>query len=279
MLVNNKKISVVHAQGFNAAFIGVFLSYFFSFKLVVSTHAIYEINKKSITTKFIKSILEKCDKILCLSNASKNEIINFGIDKNKVNRFRYWIDLDYFRLMDKVKTRERKKISNNFTVLFVGRLIEKKGVALLLNIARKLNYIQFVFIGVGPLESTLISASEDNNNIKFLGKKKNKNLVDYYNVADIFCIPSLYEEGYGRVVVEAIACGVPVVGSNKGGIKEALDNSVSILADPTEANMELAILELYNDENKLKKLSSNCYAYSRNFFSKANLKQITDNYK
>jgi glycosyltransferase involved in cell wall biosynthesis len=181
--------------------------------------------------------------------------------------------------MDKAKAREEKKISNKFTVLFVGRLTKKKGVALLLNIARKLNHIQFVFIGVGPLESMLITASKDNNNIKFLGKKKNKELVDYYNTADIFCIPSLYEEGYGRVVVEAVACGVPVVGSNKGGIKEALNDSVSILVDPEEANIELAILELHNDKDKLKKLSNNCYAYSRIFFSKDNLKQITNNYK
>ncbi len=83
-----------------------------------------------------------------------------------------------------------------------------------------------------------------------MGKIANVDLPKYYNIADIFCIPSQYEEGYGRVVIEAVACGVPVIGSNKGGIPEALNETVSILVEPTKDNLKSAISGLYFDEHK-----------------------------
>jgi glycosyltransferase involved in cell wall biosynthesis len=278
MIVHHKKIDVVHAQGFNATLISLVLKKFFSFKLIASTHAIYELDRKSKTAILIKYILEKCDKVLCLSQASKNELIEFGVSSVKLDSYRYWIDLDYFKPMDQLKIREKYSIDNKFTVLFVGRLIEKKGINLLISVAKDLKNIQFVFIGVGPLDLKLIREAEDNTNIIFLGKKANKDLVEFYNLADLFCIPSQYEEGFGRVVIEAVACGIPVVGSNKGGIKEALNQDTSILVNPTANNIKESIQTLYNDKSKLLKLKKNCIEYSRKSFSPDNLSQITKYY-
>ena len=278
MLFNHKKIDIVHAQGFNASFIGVALKRFFSYKLIASTHAIYELDKSSKTAILIKAILNKCDKVLCLSEASKSELIDFGISDKKLDRYKYWIDLNYFMPMDKLITRKSLNLENKFSVLFVGRLIEKKGVNVLIEVAKKLTQIQFIFIGVGPLEGLLKQVSNENNNIIFLGKKSNKELVGFYNAADIFCIPSQYEEGFGRVVIEAIACGLPVVGSNKGGIKEALNDKTAILLDPTIANIKQSISLVYNDRGMLSRLAENCVDYSRNNYSNENLSTITKHY-
>jgi len=278
MLFNHKKIEIIHAQGFNATFIGVVLKKFFSFRLIASTHAIYELDKGSKTAKLVKLILDKCDKVLCLSDASKAELVDFGMSNTKLGRFRYWIDLNYFKSMDKVLTRGKHNLRNTFTVLFVGRLIEKKGINILISVAKILTNIQFVFIGTGPLELLLKKADENNDNIIFLGKKANKELVDFYNIADIFCIPSQYEEGFGRVVIEAIACGTPVVGSNKGGIKEALNDNTSILVNPTVINVKESINSLYSDREQLAQLAENCILYSRKNFSEYNVNDITKHY-
>jgi len=278
MLFNHKKIEIIHAQGFNASFIGVVLKKFFSFRLIASTHAIYELDKESKTVKLVKLILDKCDKVLCLSDSSKAELVGFGMSNSKLDRFRYWIDLNYFKSKDKVLTREKHNLRNKFTVLFVGRLIDKKGINILISVAKILKNIQFVFIGVGPLESTLKEADKHNENIIFLGKKENKELVDFYNIADIFCIPSQYEEGFGRVVIEAVSCGIPVVGSNKGGIKEALNGNTSILVNPTVNNIKESIKALYNDREQLLQLSENCVLYSKKSFSEENVNDVIKHY-
>lgn len=278
MMKNHKKVDIIHAQGFNATLIGSILKKVFNKKLIVSTHAVYEINKNSLTAKYTRSILNKADKILCLSNASYKELISFGMYKEKLDLFRYWIDLARFKPANKEKIRNKIGLQNKFSVLFVGRLIEKKGVRVLIEVAKQLPEINFIFIGLGPEEDYIKEQAKLNKNIKFLGSVENKKLHEYYNLADIFCIPSQYEEGFGRVVMEAVACGLPVIGSNKGGIPEALDSSVSILDEPTIRVLKKNILTVYSNKELYSKLSSNCRKYAEKNFSDKNLNLITQYY-
>jgi len=278
LVFNAKKIDVIHAQGFNAALAGSILKKIFRKKLIVSTHAIYEIKKDSKTAKRITKILDKANKILALSRGSYDELVSFGLREEKIEQFKYWIDLDSFLAVDKKITRKDLNIEDKFTVLFVGRLIEKKGIKVLVEVAKLLRNINFIFVGAGPEEFFLISAQEELNNVKFLGSVKNSDLSKYYSLADIFCIPSQYEEGFGRVVMEAVACGLPVVGSNKGGIPEALDQTVSILVEPTTENLRNSIEELYENHEKYFELKNNCRKYATENFSEKNLNLITKHY-
>jgi len=180
--------------------------------------------------------------------------------------------------MNLKESRKKIGVDDRFTVLFVGRLIPIKGIKLLVEIARELDQIQFLFIGAGPLESFLKSTSEQNTNIKFLGQVRNYNLPVYYNSADIFCIPSQYEEGLGRVIMESVACGIPVVGSNRGGISEALNKTISILLEPTHDNLKNTIQMLHIDKQKLIALKINCRNYATMNYSKQNLDLITRHY-
>lgn len=276
MIKNHKKINIIHCQGFNASFIGVILKFFFHKKLITSTHAIYEINPHSITAKLTALILNKSDVVLALSSGSLNELINFGVNPTKVHLYKYWIQTKKFNQIHKTTARKQLNNSNQFTVLFVGRLIKKKGIRLLVKIAKSLPKINFIFIGSGP-ESGYLSQLKIQN-IKYLGSIANEKLINNYNSADIFCIPSLYEEGFGRVVMEAVACGLPVVGSNKGGIKEALDDSVSILTKPTFNNIRESILKLTKDQNLFHKLQNNTKEFSKKNFSENNINLIKKHY-
>ena len=107
---------------------------------------------------------------------------------------------------------------------------------------------------------------------------QNHELPVYYNSADVFCIPSQYKEGLGRVVMESVSCGVPVVGSSLGGISEAVNNTVSVLMEPTYDNLKRSILMLYKDNDHLQSLKSNCREYAVMNYSKKSLDLITKHY-
>jgi len=277
-LFNYKKIDVIHAHGFNAAWMGAIFKRIFKKRLVVSTHAIYEIDKDSNTAKWVVGILKKADKVLCLSESSLKELLSFGMGTGSLDTFRYWINLENFKPSNKRGLRKELGLDDKFSVLFVGRMIEKKGVRILCDVARDLTDLDFIFVGDGPEREYLINATKINSNIKFIGRIDNRFLDRYYNCADVFCIPSQYEEGFGRVVMEAVACGLPVVGSNKGGIPEALDESVSILVEPSKENLKKAIEDLYKDQNRYLELKKNCRKYAEKNFSEENINLITRYY-
>lgn len=276
---NNGKIGVIHAHGINAALMGIFFKNIFKKRLIVSIHAVYEIEANSVTAKRISKILSYADSVLTLSRASYKELLSFGVDKNKLGFYKHWVNLDNFKpLAEKKELREKFNLPDKFTVLFVGRLTDIKGVRELVAVANRLSDIAFIFIGEGPLADFLKQESRYKKNIIFLGKVENKELYNYYNTADIFCIPSQYEEGFGRVAAEAVACGLPVIGSNRGGIIEALDNTVSMLMEPSVKNLESAILQLHSDKQLYVKLRENCRAYAKRNFSENNALGIINSY-
>ncbi len=263
MISNHQKIQIIHSHGFNGAFCGLLLSKIFNKKHIISTHAIYDnIN----TSAILKYTLNNSNHILCLSKASAKQLISWGINPQKISVYKYWINLKIFKPIE-------KKV-NKFSILFVGRLIEKKGIKILVNTAKLLPNIQFVFIGTGPLTDYLKTIKI--KNILFLGKIENKKLPEFYSKYHVFCAPSLYEEGYGRVVMEAVACGSPVIASNRGGLPEALDNNVAILIKPTTtATLKKAILKMQKDYQKYQK---KCRPYALKNFSTKNIKLITKFY-
>lgn len=281
MLFSRGKIDIIHAQGLNAAFIGKYLKWIFKKRLIVSTHALYDIAPKSQTARRIKNILDACDVILTLGKASFCELSSFGIDENKMDIYRYWIDLNIFQPASFSSSQVRQKLllEDKFSILFVGRLTEIKGVKELVRVACLLPEINFIFIGTGPLAEYLNDAQTKNPNIKFLGRIDNTRLGVYYNACDLLCIPSQYKEGLARVVVEAVASGVSVVGSNMGVLPEALDGSVSLLVPPSIDNLKTAILRLYKDPVEYKRLKSNCRDYALKNFSELNAQVILKAYE
>jgi len=279
MIANSKKIETIHAQGLNAGVIGVFLKVIFRKRLLISLHAVYpQLKKNSLTTLLTNLILSNAEIVLGMSNAVINQFKKLETKKIEVKRYLYWIDINRFKPMNKRDARKISGIESQFTILFVGRLIPIKGVMLLIDIAKELKYAQFIFIGTGPLDILLKKSSETIPNVNFLGQVRNIDMPAYYSSADILCFPSLYEEGLGRVSMEAVACGLPVVASNVGGISETVNENISLLVKPTHDNLKNALINLYQDENRLKKMASFCREYALKNYSKNNVNYITKYY-
>ena len=105
-------------------------------------------------------------------------------------------------------------------ILYVGRIIKEKGIELLIKTLQDTKLVQnTLFIGDGDLKNKVIK-----NNIKITGWLNSNCVYEYMKKAKIIILPSKWEEAFGRVLIEGIANGTLVIGSNKGAIPEVLGN-------------------------------------------------------
>jgi glycosyltransferase involved in cell wall biosynthesis len=114
-------------------------------------------------------------------------------------------------------------------LVFLGRLVSEKGVGVLLEALGQLKQWglkpQLTIIGKGPEEPTLrqqVIDLEITEQVTFVGAKVGEELVNLLNKHQIMVVPSLYDEPFGVVALEGIACGCVVVGSEGGGLKDAI---------------------------------------------------------
>ncbi len=280
LLFKNSQISVIHAQGLVAGTVGVILGKVFGKKIIISTHSIYSFPAQGLYRGFTKWLFKSADIVLALSSQSRDEILSLGVGERNVQIFTYWVNQSIFTVRSKHKSRNRLNLLGSFICLFVGRLVEVKGVNELLEATKNIdNKISFVIAGDGPLAEKIKLVSERQKNIIFVGRVENDRLSDYYNASDVLIVPSTHEEGFGRVILEALSCGVPVIGSNRGAIPEAISKEVGILIDVTPQNIKQALELLVRNKRKLNKLSKAARVFALKRYSSNNLEMITRHYE
>lgn len=274
-----RKYQIIHAHGLIAATVGVFWGKMFSIKTVVSTHSLYHFPKQGLYRSFVQFVLSHAQCCLCLSKKSVEELISLGIDPERVKQFTYWIDLEQFQPMRSNNFKAQVHLQNQFVVMFVGRLIEEKGIRVLIKTIKKLKgRITLVIAGDGPLKDEVVKEVQNNEHIRYLGKLNGEELSFYYNLADLLVVPSIHDEGFGRVIIEALACSLPVLGSDRGSIPEALDDSVGQLANVTVKNLQKQITYLKTHPNVLKKLKQNGRRFAVRRYSEKNIETIINSY-
>jgi glycosyltransferase involved in cell wall biosynthesis len=130
---------------------------------------------------------------------------------------------------------ERFKLAAHFVIGFVGRLHWRKGVPTLLEAVSRLKELNWkvLIVGEGPQKDELIALAHKlgiGEKVEFTGAILNDQVPDYIRLLNLLVLPSTKEqwEQFGRVLVEAMACGVPVVGSASGEIPKIIDNDSSI---------------------------------------------------
>jgi len=154
-------------------------------------------------------------------------IEHYGLRPEKIKIMPNWINLSRFQLKNSKFKNQNSKLKN---ILFVHWLSKRKGADMLVPIVKHLledfpetaKDIKLKIIGEGPYKETLLKEIKDNNLenfIEVLGSVPNKNIIDYYREADILLMPSM-EEGFPRVLLEAMAMAVPYVASDVGCVRE-----------------------------------------------------------
>ncbi len=140
----------------------------------------------------------------------------------------------------------RKERSSSYRILFVGGNMQRKGLPTLIRAAPKVLSIlpntEFWIVGKDVVLPRMISLSQSlgvYSNFCFWGWMSHNNLLDLYSQADIFVMPSLIE-AFGVTFLEAMACGVPVIGTRVGGIPEIIQHEYNgLLVEPNNVD-ELA---------------------------------------
>lgn len=272
-----RRPKVIHAHGIVAGFVAAIWGKLFNLRIIISTHSLYTFPKNGLYSIFAKFIFKRANKVLCLSEKSYEEIKGLGLDEKKLTVFTYWIDLNKFR--NKKNTKKDYNWEGKFIVLFVGRLVAEKGIRILLDSVKSWDKrIDLVLAGIGPLEEKIKKEASKNAKIHFLGKVDQDDLPNLYSAADILIVPSVAEEGFGRVIMESLACSTPVIASNKGAITEAMDESVGELIDITAENIKNAVENLFKDKARIEKFKKNTREFVERRYSEDNAVIITKSY-
>ncbi len=279
-LLRRRKFDLIHAQGLVAGAVGVILSKLFHKKLIISTHALYHFPNGSPYSKFSKWVLDSADTVLTLSKQSKKEIESLGINRDKVKVFTYWVNGKVFYSISKSTAQKRLKLGNHFYVLFVGRLVNEKGVnELLESVSLTDDNIHYLIAGDGPLGSKVKEYSKKYKKMTFLGRIENKDMSNLYNASSLVIVPSIHDEGFGRVILESLMCGTPVIAANRGGIPEAMNESVGSLIEISPQNIALEIEKYFIDTDLLSKKSINAIQFAVKKYGHQNSQNILTNYE
>lgn len=196
--------------------------------------------KLSLLRVLIKYVLKRANKIVPVCNDLGISIKNLGISDDKIHCVPFGIDSRKFSLLEKKSCREKLKIDiEREVILFVGNLVEIKGIDYLLEAIKILerngrHNILLNIVGSGKLDARFREKIKEIEYCKVVlrGEIANKDIPLWMNASDLFCLPSV-SEGYPNVLMEALACGTPVVATNVGGIPEIINNaSLGVLVPP-----------------------------------------------
>lgn len=179
---------------------------------------------------------------------------HYQLNPDKIKVIPNWINLERFK-----PENSKLKTQNSKTLLFVHWLSKRKGADMIVPIANKLSKIlttkpKILIVGDGPYKEQLLKEIKENNlenYIEVLGGIPNKNLPEYYAKADIFIMPSM-EEGFPRVLLEAMAVGVPYVASDVGAVRE-LSSEIAqrFLVKPGDVEMFAHKIEALISDEKI----------------------------
>lgn len=207
-----------------------------------------------------KGIIKKL-KSRCLKNAKKITVVSKALEE-KVKKLAPDVEVQVLSMgCDTSKFGKIHHKDNYFqqngkkVVLFVGRLAEIKGVTYLIEAMKNVD-AKLVIVGNGPLRKELErQAEEQEDKIVFLDSKSHAELPEIYASADLFVGPSVTakdgaKEGLGLVFLEAMASGIPVIGSNSGGIPEIIKDGVNgfLVEERDSINLAKRINEILKSE-------------------------------
>jgi glycosyltransferase involved in cell wall biosynthesis len=227
-----------------------------------------------------KQVLKEPNKIIVVSNATRKYVLSLGADPEKIEVIHNGVDLDRFKPLPEEKEAMRKKLGipeDAFVVLTVRRLVYKNGIDTLLESAesavKKNPKLVFVVVGKGPDFEEVkerIAQLGMQRNFRLTGFVSDDDLPFYYNVADLFALPSKSGEGLPLVALEAMACGLPVVATNVGGISEIMSEEYGKLVPSNspdslaEAVLAFSCRNLVTLRKKLRAMMERKYSWDRN---------------
>jgi glycosyltransferase involved in cell wall biosynthesis len=271
-IMKRERIKILHCHWWiPAGILGYLLSLITRISFVVTTHGsdVFILRKFRWALPLARVIFRRAFAVTAISSYLK-DLINtqLGVEKEKIWRFPMPFDDKKFYPL------EEKQIERG-SILSIGRMIERKGYKYLIEacsiLKKKKVDFKLTIIGGGPDEEKLKQMIKDLNleeNIEILHNIPQKDLVYFYNKSEVFVLPSITDwkmeaEGLGMVLMEAMSCKVPVIGTQSGGIVDVVLHEKTGLLVPEKDPQALAqaLKRLFEDDLLKRKVSERGYAY------------------
>ena len=206
-----------------------------------------------------KYTMSHVDVFICYTDQAKKCLIAEGVSQKKIKVIPLGVNLSRF-------APAQKKSNGIFTILFVGRLVEEKGILDVYEAFKKIrfagNLVNMRIVGSGPLESTLranIKKDEFEDCIT-IEKKSYQDMPSLFQQADILCVPSkktkTWEEQLGMVFIEAMASGLPIVTYDTGSIREVVQNAGFIVTENDIQGLVSSLLRIIEVKDLREKIGT-----------------------
>lgn len=241
---------------------------------------IHCIKKKCIKNSLLKSILgaietkyyrtkkvytRKIDKIITPSQFYKKKLIDYGVENTKIVSLTNFLDLDKYKVSNK----------DEGYALYFGRLSKEKGILDLIEAFLLIRNQNLHIAGIGPEKSKieeLIKSKHLEKNIKVLGFLNEENMKREIANCKFVVVPSIWYDNCPYSILETLAIGKPVIGSNIGGIPELVKDGVNGLIFEHGNVLELKekMSMLFENEILLKEYGKNARAIAIKEYSKEN---------
>lgn len=244
-------------------------------------------------TKYGEIIYKKCDEIWAISKFIKNRVDYFNdSSESKVKVLYNTIDYSMYkkRITESEKNEIRKELNikeNDFVLIYVGRLMESKGVLELIKAFNIFNskYLNSKLIIVGgnfdnkekgDYITTLYKEKGDNENIIFKGYVPSNEVYKFYQLSNVQVIPTKANEAFGLVCLEGIASGLPIIATNSGAMPEILDK-VGFFVERTDLvnNIEMMLEKILNEKHNFE----NYEIYYQNIMEKFSYEKYVQEYE
>lgn len=185
--------------------------------------------------------------VICVSTKNKKECEALGLitESSNVIVSPNAIDTSMFYKKDKAEAKKKLGLSDDdFTISYVGRYSERKGVNRLIEAAKSIPAVKLILIGYS---GELIPSDQ----IHIAKRVPHEEVVEYLNASDVYCLPTM-AEGCCNSIVEAMACGLPIVSSNLEFNDDIIDSENSIRIDPQNVEEIAKALKTLRDDEKLR---------------------------
>jgi phosphatidyl-myo-inositol dimannoside synthase len=220
-------------------------------------------------TTYRNRILRQVDHFYPVSDYTARTLMELGVDASKITVVINGTDPQQFYPDDASGLKQKLGLDSRKVILTITRLVERKGLDTVLDSLRKVlekvPEAHYLVVGDGEDRPRLESITRKNGlagHVTFTGRVPYNELNSYYNAGDLFVMPSRTKspdvEGFGIVFLEANACGLPVIGSDSGGIPSAIIHGTTGFIVPEGDSGLLAdrIIELLTHSELRERLGS-----------------------
>lgn len=182
------------------------------------------ISRYAIPRKLMRWAADQARTSITVSRALNQKLIDINVDPSKLLVLRNGVDIHRFHPIPQEKARAELEWPDEPTLISVGNLVENKGHHIAIELIAQMPNFRLAIIGGGPEREALEQLAQRQGvaqRVEFVGRIAQERLPTYYSAADILVLASS-REGWPNVLLEAMACGTPVLATNVGGIPEVI---------------------------------------------------------